>query len=128
MASETVRIRPDTHAKLKQLAERSGQSMPELLERAVEAYRRETFLKEANRAYAGLKSDAEAWSQEEAERAQELLTPWIPPADRYAMHILLIAHGRQTCRAPSPRCDFCPLRRMCPHGRSIMSRPVSRAN
>ena len=63
-----------------------------------------------------------------AERAQELLTPWIPPADRYAMHVLLIAHGRQTCRAPSPRCDFCPLRRMCPHGRSIMSRPVSRAN
>ena len=70
MPSETVRIRPDTHAKLKQLAERSGQSMPELPEKAVEAYRRETFLKEANRAYAGLRSDAEAWSQEEAERAR----------------------------------------------------------
>ena len=55
-----------------------------------------------------------------AERAQELMTPWIPPADRYAMHILLIAHGRQTCRAQGPRCDFCPLLPMCPHGRERM--------
>ena len=70
MASQTVRIRPDTHAKLKQLAERSGRSMPELLEEAVEAYRRETFLEGANRAFAALRSDAEAWSQEQAERAE----------------------------------------------------------
>ncbi len=55
-----------------------------------------------------------------AERAQEELTPLIPPGDRYAMHLLLIAHGRRTCRSQSPRCDFCPLRRMCPHGREVL--------
>jgi len=34
MPSETVRIRPETHAKLKELAEQSGLSMPRLLEKA----------------------------------------------------------------------------------------------
>ena len=34
-----------------------------------------------------------------ADDVQRLLTPMIAPGDRYAMHILLIAHGRKTCRA-----------------------------
>jgi len=34
-----VRTHPQTHAKLKRLAEESGQSMTDLLEKAVEAYR-----------------------------------------------------------------------------------------
>jgi len=36
------------------------------------------------------------------ERAHEVLTPLIAPGDRYAMHVLLIAHGRATCRAQNP--------------------------
>jgi endonuclease-3 len=51
-----------------------------------------------------------------AERAHDLLTPRIPPADRYEMHVLLIEHGRTTCRAINPRCDECVLRNMCPFG------------
>jgi len=53
------------------------------------------------------------------ERAQELLTPLIAPSDRYEMHVLLIAHGRQICRARNPGCAECPLLRMCPFGRAV---------
>jgi endonuclease-3 len=49
-----------------------------------------------------------------AEEAHELLTPMIRLEDRYAMHVLLIAHGRKTCTARSPKCAQCVLRRMCP--------------
>lgn len=56
-----------------------------------------------------------------AERAQEILTPLIRPAARYEMHVLLIAHGRRTCRARNPHCDLCPLLSMCPHGRRVIS-------
>ncbi len=70
MPSETVRVRPVTHAKLKQLARQSGLSMPQLLEKAIEAYRRENLLKEANRAYAALHGNARSWAEEQSERAE----------------------------------------------------------
>ena len=50
-------------------------------------------------------------------RAHEVLTAMIPPADRYAMHLLLIAHGRATCLARNPRCTQCRLRKLCPFER-----------
>lgn len=50
------------------------------------------------------------------EHVQQTLTPLIPPADRYVMHILLIEHGRKTCRARSPRCPWCQLIDLCPYG------------
>jgi endonuclease-3 len=53
-------------------------------------------------------------------RAHEVLTPKIAPRDRYAMHLLLIAHGRQTCRARSPRCRQCCLLDLCPTGRQSL--------
>jgi len=52
-----------------------------------------------------------------AEQAHDLLKPIIPPADRYEMHVLLIEHGRKTCRAVNPRCGQCTLLRMCPFGK-----------
>jgi len=52
-----------------------------------------------------------------AERAHEVLTPLVDPPDRYAMHVLLIAHGRAVCRARSPRCTECPLRSVCRLGK-----------
>lgn len=45
---------------------------------------------------------------------RQILTPLIPPARRYSMHLLLIAHGRRSCRARSPKCDECVLARLCP--------------
>jgi endonuclease III len=40
------------------------------------------------------------------------------PEDAYELHVALIRHGRRTCTARTPRCGECPLRRMCPYGRS----------
>jgi endonuclease-3 len=56
-----------------------------------------------------------------AEQAHDLLTPMIAPADRYAMHLLLIAHGREICIARNPRCGVCPLLDLCPTGKAIVS-------
>ena len=66
--AEMVRVYPDTHAKLKELAAHAGETLPETLAKAVEAYRRQVFLKRANRAYAALRRDRTAWKAEQAER------------------------------------------------------------
>ena len=55
-----------------------------------------------------------------AQRAHEVLTSVIAPADRYEMHLLLIAHGRTTCRARSPACRRCALLGLCKFGRAIV--------
>ncbi len=68
MTSETVPISPATHAKLKELAERSGLSMSRVSEQAVEALRRQTMLEETNRAFAALRADPKRWAEERAER------------------------------------------------------------
>ena len=54
-----------------------------------------------------------------ADDVQRLLTPMIAPGDRYAMHILLIAYGRKTCHARSPKCEWCGLIDLCPHGKRV---------
>ncbi|MFP4106048.1 MAG: endonuclease III domain-containing protein [Phycisphaerae bacterium] len=49
-------------------------------------------------------------------RASNVLTPRIRPEDRYALHVLLISHGRQICKARKPRCKQCVLLDLCPEG------------
>jgi endonuclease-3 len=51
-----------------------------------------------------------------AEETCEQLTPVIAPEDRYEMHVLLIEHGRKTCRARNPQCERCVLLQLCPFG------------
>jgi endonuclease-3 len=58
-----------------------------------------------------------------AEQTQEMLTPMIQPADRYETHVLIIEHGRKTCRAINPRCHDCVLLKMCPYGRQRTLQP-----
>jgi endonuclease-3 len=48
------------------------------------------------------------------EKAQALLEATVPPEDQYALHVLLIRHGRHTCTARSPACGRCPLQDACP--------------
>lgn len=55
------------------------------------------------------------------EQVEETLTGLIAPEDRYAMHVLLIEHGRRTCRARGPRCAWCDLSDGCPEGRRRLS-------
>jgi endonuclease-3 len=59
--------------------------------------------------------------RDSAEQAHDLLKPMIAPKDRYEMHVLLIAHGRKTCRAINPKCGECVLLDLCPYGKSRAS-------
>lgn len=43
------------------------------------------------------------------------------PEFAYEAHVLLIRHGRRLCSARNPQCATCPLRRMCPYGRELLS-------
>jgi endonuclease-3 len=47
------------------------------------------------------------------ERAQEFLESRIPPDDRHALHLHLVQHGRQVCKAQRPLCAECVLARVC---------------
>lgn len=38
-------------------------------------------------------------------------------SDPFEAHVALIRHGRRLCTARGPRCEECPLRRMCPWAR-----------
>ena len=64
----TTRISEPTREILRKLAEQSGESMQALLDEAVEAYRRQRFLEESNRAFEALRANPETWKTEQAER------------------------------------------------------------
>ena len=64
-----VRISPHAHELLRQLAEEEQDTMHAVLDRAIERYRRESFLRAANHELQALKADARAWKHEENERA-----------------------------------------------------------
>lgn len=68
MASATVRIRPETHDKLRKLAEKAGESMPETLDRAIDVLYRKEFLRGLAEDYARLKADPKKWVEEQKER------------------------------------------------------------
>jgi predicted transcriptional regulator len=68
MQSATVRISNKSHNILKELAARSGESMQVILDQAIEQYRRQVLLEQANQAYAALRNDSEAWLAELKER------------------------------------------------------------
>jgi endonuclease III len=48
-----------------------------------------------------------------ADQAHRILGPRVPPDIRYDLHLALITHGRQVCRAQRPRCGDCVLRDLC---------------
>jgi mRNA interferase MazF len=68
-ATTTVRVSVQTRQKLHDLVRSSGLSTQEVLERALELYRRQQILTAANAAYARLAEDRPAWAADEAERA-----------------------------------------------------------
>lgn len=68
MPSTTVRISEEAHRALRELAARTGEPMQAILDRAIEQYRRQRFLEEANAAYAVLRNDLDAWHDERDER------------------------------------------------------------
>lgn len=46
-------------------------------------------------------------------RAHSALQKQVPPEKVFRFHVALITHGRQVCKAPTPRCEDCPLTDLC---------------
>ena len=64
----TVRVRDHVHATLQALSSEMGESIQDVVEEAVEAFRRQRMLDQHNEAYAALKADPQRWQEELAER------------------------------------------------------------
>jgi endonuclease-3 len=46
-------------------------------------------------------------------KAQAILESVVPPELSFRFHTAFIQHGRKICRAPTPRCEQCPLTAEC---------------
>lgn len=68
MPSTSIRIDEQALAVLRELARRQRQPVQTVLKQAIDSYRREKFLEEANAAFAALRSNPEAWNEEQQER------------------------------------------------------------
>lgn len=69
-STTTIRVSRQTHKKLNELARASGRSAQEVVDAALELYRRERMLYATNEAYATLREQPEAWGALEAERRE----------------------------------------------------------
>jgi endonuclease-3 len=63
----------------------------------------------------------------DATQAHALLEEATPDGMAYPMHVDLIRHGRDTCRAPRPICGLCPLTDLCPYYRLVARGKASAA-
>ena len=70
MSSLTVRVSRKAHQSLKRLSELTGEPMPALLDKAIEAYRRRQFLDGLAGDFARLRKNNKAWQEELGERAE----------------------------------------------------------
>ncbi len=66
--SVNVRVTKQTHQQLAALARENGLSMQTILDRAVEVYRRQSFLEALNADFAILRAQPEEWAEEMQER------------------------------------------------------------
>lgn len=64
-----VRISARAHKILRRLAKDANESMQSVLDKAIESYRRQEFLRAANRDYQNLRRKSTAWKETLAERA-----------------------------------------------------------
>ncbi len=69
MTSATVRITHQALEKVRLISAMTGQKQQEVVDNAVETYRRRLFLELANESFACMRSDKNASAQETAERA-----------------------------------------------------------
>jgi hypothetical protein len=67
-STTTIRVSVRTRKKLHDVARSAGLPMQELVERALDLYRRQQILDETNRAYADLRADPTLWKQIQSER------------------------------------------------------------
>lgn len=70
MSAPTVPISEASHRMLKALAEQTGQTTIDVLDKALDAYRRKLFFDQLKAGYAELRADPQAWAEHLAERKQ----------------------------------------------------------
>jgi predicted transcriptional regulator len=63
MQAATIRVRTATRQTLAQLAAHTHSSVQNVLDAAVESYRRQVFLEQTNQALAGLRNEDRAWKE-----------------------------------------------------------------
>lgn len=68
MATPDYQINDGTGRALVTLSQLTGKSISEILEKAVEEYRRKLFFEGVDKDFAGLRADPDAWSEEVQER------------------------------------------------------------
>jgi predicted transcriptional regulator len=68
MSTTTIPISEMAHQILRELAEQTGQSMSDVLDKALDAYRRKLFFEQLNAGYAALRADPQAWAEELEQR------------------------------------------------------------
>jgi endonuclease III len=56
-------------------------------------------------------------SQKDPDKVERDLMSLIPKRRWFDFTYVLIDHGRAVCKAPSPRCEACPVARLCPSSR-----------
>ena len=61
-------------------------------------------------------------SKTSADQTHRRLGPQVPPEIRYELHMSLITHGRNVCRAQRPRCRECVLLDFCDAGPGFIAR------
>ena len=69
MSTQMVRIRTEDHGVLKELAARTGESMSDVLSKALDDYRRKHFLEGLADDFAALRANESDWTDELGERA-----------------------------------------------------------
>jgi endonuclease-3 len=56
-------------------------------------------------------------SQKDPDKVEQDLMRLIPRRRWFDFTYVLIEHGRAVCKAPTPRCEVCPVARLCPASR-----------
>ena len=68
MTTSTIPLSEGSRQVLQELVQQTGQTVAEVLEKALETYRRKVFFEELNAGYAALRANSEAWAEEQEER------------------------------------------------------------
>jgi endonuclease-3 len=56
-------------------------------------------------------------SNNDPDKIERDLMKIIPKRDWFSFTYVLIDHGRRVCKAPTPRCEVCPVNDLCPSSR-----------
>lgn len=56
------------------------------------------------------------------EQAHPHLEALFPPETYYSAHLNIIRLGREICQARRPKCEVCPIRKLCDYGRATLAR------